>query len=249
MKNSRASCTTHHVQPSLQNDDRRHSSLHIPLVANAIVLRSWQSKIQPLQSNEFSLCYLCVFWGNYSDIRKVSTRRGHLFYAGIAYRSPSSGSQLAPFMEISQHNLDPASVYKVNSSKGGRLLIPFVELPKEMVGYRASWGSQAFFHMLTMEYITEKSREFADNGSIYIPGKKWIALAKEAKIPTGFMNRLPEVLELFCCPDRGFLERQGDDYAFNDKNKKVEKHLIDQGKLKNKRSKQAKKSKNSKKKS
>ena len=57
------------------------------------------------RGRERPICYLCVFWGNYSDIRKVSTRRGHLFYAGIAYRSPSSGSQLAPLMEISQHNL------------------------------------------------------------------------------------------------------------------------------------------------
>ena len=67
--------------------------------------RSGQSKIQPLQSNAFSLCYLCVFWGNYSGIRKVSTRRGHLFYVGMTYRTPHSISQFAPFIKISQHNL------------------------------------------------------------------------------------------------------------------------------------------------
>ena len=44
---------------------------------------------------------------------------------------------------------------------------------------------------------------------------------------------------LFCCPDQGFLEKQGDEYSFNKRNEKAKQHLIEQGKMREKRSKQA----------
>ena len=132
--------------------------------------------------------------------------------------------------------LTPEAVYKSKASKGGRLLVPFVDLPKQMVGAPATWGAQAFLQMLVLEYLTMKSREFSKNGSLHIPRKQWELLAIESQIPESFMKRLDDIQELFCCPDQGFLEKQGDEYSFNKKNEKAKQHLIDQGKMREKRS-------------
>lgn len=136
--------------------------------------------------------------------------------------------------------LTPEAVYSVSPKGSGRLLVPFVDLPEKMIGYPATWGSQAFLQMLILEYITLHSRKFAQNGSITILPETWKELAIEAQIPKGFMDRLKEIQNLFCCPDRGFLEKQGDEYSLNKKNEKAKKHLIEQGNLREKRSKQAK---------
>lgn len=143
--------------------------------------------------------------------------------------------------------LTPEAVYSVSPKDSGRLLVPFVDLPEKMIGYPATWGAQAFLQMLVLEYITLHSKEFAQNGSILIPPERWEVLASEAQLPPGFMKRLKEIQSLFCCPDQGFLDRQGQEYSFNKKNEKAKIHLVEQGKLREKRAKQAKYSKRKKK--
>lgn len=139
--------------------------------------------------------------------------------------------------------LTPEAVFSVSSKDSGRLLIPFIDLPEKMIGYPASWGSQALLHMLILEYLTEQSREFAKNGSVIISPEKLGALATEARIPSGFIHRLDEVIELFCCPEQGFLDKQGNQYSINKKNERAKTHLIEQGKMREKRSQQSKQSK------
>ena len=143
--------------------------------------------------------------------------------------------------------LTPEAVYSVSPKDSGRLLIPFVDLPEKMIGYPATWGAQAFLQMLILEYITLNSKEFSQNGSVIISQEMWEILAHEAQIPPGFMSRFKEIQNLFCCPDQGFLDRQGQEYGFNKKNEKAKKHLVEQGKLREKRAKQAKYSKRKKK--
>ena len=101
--------------------------------------------------------------------------------------------------------------------------------------------------MLVLEYITLHSREFYKNGSIVLSADQWESLAMDAGLPANFIGRLNEIMDLFCCPDQGFLDRQGQEYGFNKKNEKAKKHLVEQGKLREKRAKQAKYSKRKKK--
>lgn len=139
--------------------------------------------------------------------------------------------------------LTPEAVFHCGQRDYGRLLVPFVDLPEKMIGNPATWGAQAFLQMLLLDYITLQSRELAQNKSIVITLEKWKALAIEAGIPANFMHRLNEIIELFCCPDRGFLDCQGREYSFNKKNDRANVHLIEQGKLREDRAKNAKKRK------
>lgn len=139
--------------------------------------------------------------------------------------------------------LTPEAVFHCGQRDYGRLLVPFVDLPEKMIGNPATWGPQAFLQMLLLDYITIQSRELAQNKSIVITLEKWESLAIEAGIPSSFMHRLNEIIDLFCCPDRGFLDCQGREYSFNKKNDRAKIHLIEQGKLRENRSKNAKKRK------
>lgn len=135
--------------------------------------------------------------------------------------------------------LTPEAVFNCGVRDQGRLLVPFVALPEKMVGNPATWGSQAFLQMLVLEYLTLHSRDFSKCGSIIISPGRWEALAIEAGIPANFIQRLNEIEVLFCCPDQGFLEKQGQEYSFNKKNEKAKTHLIEQGKMREKRAQQA----------
>ena len=139
--------------------------------------------------------------------------------------------------------LTPEAVFSCGVRDQGRLLVPFVALPEKMIGNPATWGSQAFLQMLVLEYLTLHSRDFSKCGSIIISPGRWEALAIEAGIPANFIQRLNEILALFCCPDQGFLEKQGHEYSFNKKNEKAKTHLIEQGEMREKRAQQAKRKK------
>ena len=139
--------------------------------------------------------------------------------------------------------LTPEAVFSCGTRDFGRLLVPYVELPEKMVGYRPTWGAQAFLQMLVLEYITLHSREFYKNGSIVLSADQWESLAMDAGLPANFIGRLNEIMDLFCCPDQGFLDRQGQEYNFNKKNERAKIHILEQGKLREKRAKQAKRSK------
>jgi len=67
-------------------------------------------------------------------------------------------------------------------------------------------------------------------------------LAIEAKIPGTFKGGVLEIQRFFCCPEEGFLERQGEEYILNKKHAKAQKHLLEQGKIREKRAKDAKNS-------
>ena len=139
--------------------------------------------------------------------------------------------------------LTPEAVYTASPEDNGNLLIPFVDLPEKMVGNPATWGSQAFLQMLLLEYITVHSREFAQKGAVLISKTEWEKLATEAKMTMAAIKNLPEIKEFFCDKDEGFLERQGDDYTINKRYPEANKHLLEQGRLREKKSKSAKKRK------
>jgi hypothetical protein len=144
--------------------------------------------------------------------------------------------------------LTPDAVFSCGVRDFGRLLVPFVSLPEKMIGHKPTWGAQAFLQMLILEYITIQSREFAKNGAVIISAEQWETLAIDAGLPSNFIGRLNEIMALFCCPDQGFLDVQGQEYSFNKKNEKAKKHLIEQGKMREKRANQAKRVKPKKKK-
>ena len=125
--------------------------------------------------------------------------------------------------------LAPDAVYTTSPADGDNLLIPFIELPEEMVGRKLTWGSQALYHLLLAKHLTDKSREFAKKGSITILDKEFQKLGEEANLPREIASRLSDVQDLFCCPEQGFLEKQGNEYALNKKHERVQKHLIKQG--------------------
>lgn len=132
--------------------------------------------------------------------------------------------------------MTPEAVYSASKKDGGSLLVPFVDLPEKMVGNPATWGAQAFLQMLVLEYLTMQSREFAKKGSVLITDEKWEHLAMDANIPAGFMKRLRDIQNLFCCPEEGFLEIQANECTFNKKNDRAKAHLMEQGKMREKRS-------------
>lgn len=136
--------------------------------------------------------------------------------------------------------MTPDAVYSASKIDGGSLLVPFIDLPEKMVGNPATWGSQAFLQMLVLEYLTMQSREFAKKESVLITDEKWEQLALEANIPAGFMKRLGDIQNLFICPEQGFLEMQGNECSFNNKNDKARVHIMEQGKMREKKSKRAK---------
>jgi len=138
--------------------------------------------------------------------------------------------------------LAPSAVYKARAEEDGRLLVPAIDLPEEMIGYRGSWGAQAFLQLLVLEHLTLQSREFAKKGSVLITTEDWERLAIEAKIPGTFKGGVLEIQRFFCCPEEGFLERQGEEYILNKKHAKAQKHLLEQGKIREKRAKDAKNS-------
>lgn len=170
--------------------------------------------------------------------------------------SPDGGSKTGNLISLTEHKnkfgeigkldiiagsmLTPEAVYTASKEDGGNLLIPFVELPEKMLGNPATWGGQAFLQMLILEYITMNSREFAGKESVRITKEQWETLILEAKLPTTFVQRVKDIQKLFCCPEQGFLDMQGEEYAFNKKNKRAAKHLVAQGQRREKRSKQAK---------
>ena len=127
--------------------------------------------------------------------------------------------------------LAPDAVYMTSPAEGDNLLIPFIDLPEEMIGRRLTWGSQAFYHLLLAKHLTDNSREFAQKGSVTILDKEFQRLAEEATLPRETMSRLSDVQELFCCPEQGFLEKQGNEYVLNKKHEKVQKHLMKQGEI------------------
>ena len=45
---------------------------------------------------------------------------------------------------------------------------------------------------------------------------------------------------MFICPEQGFLEMQGNECSFNNKNDKARVHIMEQGKMREKKSKRAK---------
>ena len=135
--------------------------------------------------------------------------------------------------------LAPDAVYTTNPTDGDNLLIPFIDLPEEMIGRRLTWGPQALYHLLLSKHITDKSRELAQKGSITILDKEFQNLAEEANLPRETLVRLQDVQKLFCSPDQGFLEKQGNEYALNKKNERVQEHLVKQGKIREKWAKRA----------
>lgn len=139
--------------------------------------------------------------------------------------------------------LAPSAVYRASSEEKGKLLVPSIDLPEEMVGYRGSWGAQAFLQLLVLEHLTLQSREFAKKGAVSITEEDWERLAIEAKIPERFRGGIEEIQKFFCCPEEGFLDKQGDEYVLNKKHAKAQEHLLEQGKTREKRAKDAKGSK------
>lgn len=135
--------------------------------------------------------------------------------------------------------LTPEAVFSCGVRDYGRLLVPFVNLPEKMIGNPVTWGSQAFLQMLTLEYITLNSRQFAKNGSVKISTEQWEKLAIEAGLSSKFLTRIHDIVTLFCCPEQGFLEVQGTEYSFNKKNTTAKIHLIEQGKIREKQAKNA----------
>ena len=138
--------------------------------------------------------------------------------------------------------MTPEAVYSASKIDGANLLVPFVKLPEKMVGNPATWGSQAFLQMLVLEYLTMQSRELAQKGSIQITAEKWEQLATEANLDNSSLKRIGDIKTLFCCPDQGFLEIQGNECTFNKKNENAKTHLIEQGKMREKKSQQSKRS-------
>lgn len=184
-----------------------------------------------------------------------------LFQAGFWFTIPTAdggskrGNLLAMEEEVNKYGkigalhvvagsmLAPGSVYKASSEEAGKLLVPSIDLPEEMIGYRGSWGAQAFLQLLVLEHLTLQSREFAKKGAVSITGEDWERLAIEARIPENFKGGIVEIQKFFCCPDEGFLDRQGDQYILNKKHGKAQKHLLEQGKTREKRAKDAKSTK------
>jgi hypothetical protein len=180
------------------------------------------------------------------------------FQAGFWFTlpSPDGGSKTGNLITLTEHKnkfgeigkldiiagsmLTPEAVYTASKEDGGNLLIPFVDLPEKMLGNPATWGSQAFLQMLILEYLTINSREFSGKESVRITKKAWETLILEAKLPTTFVKRTKDIQNLFCCPEQGFLDIQGEECSFNKRNEKAAKHLIAQGQRREKRSKQAK---------
>lgn len=171
--------------------------------------------------------------------------------------SPDGGSKTGNLITLTEHKnkfgeigqldiiagsmLTPEAVYTASKEEGGSLLIPFVDLPEKMLGNPATWGGQAFLQMLLLEYLTINSREFVGKESVRITKKDWEMLILEAKLPHTFVKRLKDIQKLFCCPEQGFLDIQGEECSFNKRNEKAAKHLLAQGQLREKRAKQAKK--------
>nr|VFK80929.1 MAG: hypothetical protein BECKSD772D_GA0070982_11802 [Candidatus Kentron sp. SD] len=161
-------------------------------------------------------------------------------------QNPDGGSKTGNLITLTEHKnsfgnvgqieiiagsmLTPEAVYTASKSECGKLLVPFVDLPDKMVGNPATWGAQAFLQMLISEFLTIQSRELFQRGSVRLTKEKWKELAKEVNIPESFSSRLDEIKGLFCCPDQGFLEIQGEEVTFNKKNEKAKQHLFDQGK-------------------
>ena len=187
------------------------------------------------------------------------------FQSGFRFTLPKSdgGSKTGNLISLTEHKnkfgkigsldivagsmLTPESVYTASPDDSGNLLIPFVDIPEKMIGNPATWGAQAFLQMLILEYLTLHSREFFQNGSVLISKGDWERLASEAKMSKACIKRLPEIQEFFCSDENGFLDRQGEEYTVNKKYPEANKHLLEQGKIREKNSKSAKKNKSNKK--
>ncbi len=134
--------------------------------------------------------------------------------------------------------------YTFKTSKRDRLLIPVPDLPP-LISSSNSHASQATLQMLVMRELANQSIALSEVGSIEITNPMWQELAREAGLPASILKQI-----LDCWTQDGdkgprfLISLGGDRYSLGVAYQKEEAFLKDQGSLRKRRQKSAKKSVN-----